>query len=158
MAGKANLGRRIAAHRKRRLKRLKPRSEFGVLPSGDFRIGPPGAEKMSTVLEEFVSPFLADAEDIEDIRELYKIGVAAWNMALLPTRRQDEVLEALVGEVHPETVTDHHELQILLGRMIRRKQAYFASNRRMIVGLQIYQTGKHYQLNVMSTLGEPANR
>jgi hypothetical protein len=41
--------------------------------------------------------------------------------------------------------------------MILRKRDYFASNRRMIIGFEVYQTGETYQLNVMSTLDLPAD-
>lgn len=152
MAGKANLSRRIQEQRKRRLKRLGRKSESGLLPSGDFQFGPPGAEKMSTVLEEFVKPFLADTEDFEDIRGLYGLAVAAWNTALLPLEKQQAELDASISRMRPESAAAIRAHRDLLNQLIRRKQKDFASNRRAIIGFEVYRTGKHYQINVVSTL------
>jgi hypothetical protein len=154
MAGRVKHSRRIEQKRKRRLERLESKSEFGLHGSGDFHIGPPGVEKMSDVLDDFVGPFIPETGGIADIRGLYGLGVVAWNTALLPEEKQQAALDAAISRMGPDAEAVLHTYREFLNQLIRRKQKYFASNRRAILRFEVYQTGEDYQLNVMSTVDQ----
>jgi hypothetical protein len=156
MSRKLTAGRRGEEKRKRRLKRLRQRDEGGF----SVRQVPPlaafGIEKMSDVLEEFVTPYFPEADNIDELRALFWWGIAAWNIALLPEHEQGKALEDIGRKVRLEDQVELPELLEFLRMLIRRKQKHFATNRRMIVSFDLRETGDSYYLNVASTLDLPS--
>ena len=113
----------------------------------------PGGVRMSDVLKQFVRPYnhLVDSE--EAFRKLLTLGMLAWNAAMQPDGRQeqmvDEVLNEAVGEESWEAQTAAREI---VDELIERKQRYFAQYRRPIIDFRLTDLGDQYHLTVISAL------
>lgn len=123
-------------------------------PSGSRVVRTPaGQEKMSLVLEAFVSPYREVADTEDAFRNLLNLGMLAWNAALLPEDKRsamlDEMLEAGFSRASKAVRARAREL---VEDLIRRKQQHFADNRRPIVSFELTDTGQEYRLFVASTL------
>jgi hypothetical protein len=158
MARKLKDSSRVEAKKKRRLKRIRHKGGSGPSSRASCSLAPLGMEKMSDVLEDFVSPFFSLANTIGEFRRLFSFGVAAWNTALLPEQEQETALEAVIQKAGARDGAEVEELRDSLKQLILRKKACFATNRRMIVGFELIESGDGFQLNVMSTLPLPAGR
>jgi hypothetical protein len=108
-----------------------------------------GAEKMSEVLGEFLGPYLKQTTTPEDFRNVLDIGVIAWNAALVAGKVRQELLEATLASLPADA---RGPARALLEEMIRRKEALFASNQRMIVEYELTRAGPgKAHLSVTST-------
>jgi hypothetical protein len=60
-------------------------------------VSPPGIEKMSEVLEDFAEPYMEDETLADqDVHDVYSLCVMAWNAALLPANKQEDVIDKIV--------------------------------------------------------------
>jgi hypothetical protein len=135
-----------ARKRKARTLRQQP---FG---RGEVVILPEGAEKMSEVLTDFIEPY-ADLWKTED--ELYRlldVASVAWNAALMSGEERDKLIRDSMGAVPPEVRAD---LKAILTNLIRRKETYFASNKRIILSYEVTMGPDEYRVNVLSTYEGP---
>ena len=99
---------------------------------------PIGGMKMSEVLLEFLEPFTVDLQGEELWNRALSLGVIAWNAALLPPHAFNEGLEntrTQFPDAEGEQIVD------LLKEMVRRKQSFFAHDKRFIVEYN-YTEGK----------------
>jgi len=158
MARKLNNSRRVDEKMKRRLKRIRRKSEFGFSSDGSGSFGPLGLERMSVVLEDFVKPFWPDTDNIDEVRMLFSLGMTAWNVALAPEQEQEETLDTIMQKINPKNRAGHEEIRAFLKRLILRKKTHFATNRRIIAGFELYDSGHGFQLNVISSVDLPAGR
>jgi hypothetical protein len=110
---------------------------------------PPGTEKMSEVLLDFVDPFQDLAETDDAYRKLLTVGMAAWNAALLSSAEREKMIQELGETLPPELRPDFREL---LEPLIQRKLDCFAGNRRVIVDYQLTMAPEGERLLVLSTL------
>lgn len=156
MARKTKDSRRVEAKKKRRLKRLRGKSEAGFYGGESDSLGPLGLEKMSEVLGDFVEPFVGQTRNIDEYRNLFHFGVMAWNTALLPEDERQEAIDDIIRKIGPETGAELRELQVLLDQLILRKKRHFATNRRVIAGFDLRETSEGFCLNVVSSLDAPA--
>lgn len=140
------------------LKKLKQKVKKG--PLGGQLAGvvtnPKGEVKMSEVLEDFVDPYLDMAQTRSQREKLFSIAVLAWNLAIMPKKEQqpliDELLNRVLNEDDPLAQQDIREI---VDELIERKQTFFAKNKRYIIDYQIQDTGKEFFLSVASTLSSP---
>jgi hypothetical protein len=133
--------------KKARLQKQK-RARQGLF-SGPILVGPPGGEKkMSEVLLEFLEPYMEHAQSEESLRGLVGIGTLAWNAALFPLNQREEIIQKMVDELQPEINTG---CRTIVEDMIRRKDAYFADNKRLIVSYDLSMTEAGPHLAVAST-------
>jgi hypothetical protein len=112
---------------------------------------PPGKERMSDVLEEFIEPFIPLVPGPEGFRKLVSVAVIAWNAALLPDDERNALIEKAM-DAASEDVRD--DLEQVLADMIHRKLAFFADNRRTILSYQLTPGPRGPHLSVLSTLGD----
>ena len=135
-------------------KRLFKRERGPAVPPGSRVVyDPPGREKMSEVLEDFVAPYreLADTEDA--FRRLLDLGMFAWNAALLPEDERRAMIDDLLRTGFSRgSEAGRTEARELIEALIRRKQKHFAANQRAIVSFELTDTGEGYHLFVASTL------
>lgn len=140
--------------RDRTPKRLFKRRPLEAIPSGTKVVyEPPGQEKMSEVLDDFVAPYsdLADTEDA--YRKLLNLAVLAWNAALLPEDQRRAIIEETVDAGFPRASGPARAAaREFLETLIRRKLEHFAGNRRAILSFTLTETGDGYHLSVASTL------
>jgi hypothetical protein len=149
--------------RKRR-ERLDRKGGYGPIAGDPHRGGgdivvlaPPGYEKMSDVLKEFVRPYLKEAfGNIEDVRKLFMLGEFAWNTAILPENEQQQIVDKLLAEgLKGADARELVEVKGLINELIARKNAYFPGNRRIITDVQVEARPGDYYISVMSTLDVP---
>jgi hypothetical protein len=123
-------------------------------------LDPPGFEKMSKVLLDFLKPFLGWVQTKEDYARLIAIGVEAWNIALCPEEDQHDEIERADAEALPLPggMTRAESREILI-ELVARKKAHYVKNRRFIIEFEVLDLeGKDIHLNVVSTLEGPPRR
>ena len=107
--------------------------------------------KMSEVLKAFAAPYREFADTEEALQRLLATAVVAWNTTLFPVQERkthiEEVLEALPKEVRADG-------RAIINEMMERKEKYFSEYKRMIIDYEVTDTGKDYQLTVISTADE----
>jgi hypothetical protein len=140
--------------RDRMPKRLFKREHPMAIPPGSKVVyEPPGQEKMSEVLEDFVEPF-SDLGDTEDAyRRLLSLGQMAWNAALLPEDERRAMIDETLRAGFPgASGAGRAEAREFVETLIRRKLEHFAGNQRAILSFTLTDTGDGYHLSVASTL------
>jgi hypothetical protein len=119
------------------------------VPSGVRLISPPpGVKKMSEVMEEFIDPYLDEARTEHQLRELLSIATIAWNAALMPAAEQDALVEDVMATVPQES---RPFFLNWLMELIRRKLAFFADNKRLILSYELTWNPDNPYISVMSS-------
>jgi hypothetical protein len=132
-----------------------PRLRFGTreIPG----IGPvdvvrlPTAEKMSRVILDFLGPYLEQTHSDADIEKLVTVGIVAWNTANVAGKEREKLLEATLEKFPADA---RQSARALIEELVRRKEALFADNKRMILDYELTETpsGRGH-LSVVSTFG-----
>jgi hypothetical protein len=153
--------RRAKKDQRKQLQKWKPTDglrrslEHGPLAGRKFVISPPGKEKMSDVLEDFIEPYMDSVEGEEAYRRLLTLATLAWNAALLPEDRQKAMIDdVLTKGLPPDSDALVAGLRFIVEAMVDRKKAHFSSNRRAIISFELTDRGRDYHLTVASTLGD----
>ncbi len=114
-------------------------------------------DKLSDRLGDFLAPYSHLAADEVSYRNLLRIAIAAWNLALFPADRHPALLDEMVS---PERLAVDEaaraEMRALLGELVARKGLLFAAERRYIVDFDLKSTPDGYELSVASTLPKDA--
>jgi hypothetical protein len=156
--------RKTKNHRRKREKQHRRRLELkgGTAPGirgPKVVVEPPGVEKMSVVLEQFVAPWVDEAIREKSLEKLYSLATLVWNAALLPQEEQGAIVNELVDKGLPgSSFADRAAMREFIQAMIDRKHAHFADNRRMIISFELTDQGKNYYLSVLSSLDLPPSR
>ncbi len=148
MSSPRQLAKRQRLERKRRRKqealRRRHREHPSVLPPIDSPdpfpavSGPIGGIKMSTVLEDFVAPFIEQVEGFKAYSTLISMGVVAWNAALEPEcRRAAFVSSAIDAAMKNAGLHERLTCRELIEHLIARKLRHFAKYRRPILAHQL---------------------
>jgi O6-methylguanine-DNA--protein-cysteine methyltransferase len=112
-------------------------------------INPPGQEKMSEVLGQFIEPYMDAAEDVASMQKLTTIAMVAWNAAILADDRRESFLDSILDAFPKKVRVDAARM---IEEMIQRTNRYFADNRRQIVNVQVTDTGDGFHLAVASLM------
>ena len=124
-----------------------------IPPGSKVVYEPAGRERMSDVLDEFIEPYSDAADTDEAYENLLRLGMLAWNAALLPAdRRQamiDETLEAGFSTASRSVQALAREV---VETLVRRKLEHFAENQRAILSFKLSHTRDGLHLSVASTL------
>jgi hypothetical protein len=116
---------------------------------------PPGVEKMSDVLEDFIEPYLDSIEGDDAYRKLLTLAALAWNAALLPEGRQEAMIDDVLSKGLPPGSDELAAgLRSIVEGMVERKKAHFSSNRRAIISFELTDLGDQYHLTVASILDD----
>jgi hypothetical protein len=140
-----------ALKKQRRLRRLKQRRPRpGSMPPDDLIIHDlPGAAKMSEVLLDFVEPYRQFAPTVEALRRLLTVAMVAWNAALLPPSKRDELIQSTAKAHPPEAREDY---LAILEPLIQRKLAVFPNCCRAVLSFDLSMGPSGPHLQVLSTL------
>jgi hypothetical protein len=125
--------------------RSSPPPEVAIIQS------PPGYEKMSEVIAEFVHPYLEEAGSEQELRNLFGIAIAVWNLGLLPAPDRPAAVDQIVEVAQPEARSD---LRGLVENMLRRRMTQYAGNTRAIIQYTLSLNQRKVSLNVLSSLGD----
>ena len=116
-----------------------------------------GDGKLSDLVSDFLAPYSHLAEDELGYRNLLRIGIAAWNLALFPSDRHPALLDDMVSPARLAVAeAARAEMRVLLQDLVARKRQLFAAERRYIVDFDLKSTADGYQLAVASTLPKDA--
>jgi hypothetical protein len=119
------------------------------LANQEFMRNPPGYEKMSEVLMEFIRPYRDAAPTTEAMRQLITTALVAWNTALLPEEDQAARLQEVAKIFPDEAVEDFYAI---VREMMARKRKYFAQYDRKILDYQLVDRGHDYHISVISSM------
>ena len=126
---------------------------YGLPENMKYIRRPAGESKISAVFWEFIEPFNQYATTLQAMEKLVVLGTCAWNAALLPndTRQKlmDEVVRNVLGQAGEEWRGD---LNYILTALLKRKEQFFADDRRYIVSYHLEDIGANYHLSMVSTL------
>jgi hypothetical protein len=134
--------------KKKRSPLLKPRLPQGFKDAVVIQ-SPPGEEKMSEVLLDFVEPYSDQWRNEADLNNLLNMATLAWNAALFSDSQREEAIRDMMQAVPPEARV---EFRTILDAMIQRKISHFAGNKRVILSFEVTRTPKGPHVSVMSTL------
>ena len=81
--------------------------------------------------------------------KLLTLALVAWNAALFSGSKRSDFIESMAQAVPADARQD---MRTIIEEMIQRKEAHFASHKRMIVDYQITMTPSGPNLAVISTL------
>jgi hypothetical protein len=136
--------------RNQRKERFLSQPDFGG-PSVDFDA--PGGIKMSEILDEFVEPFMHLVDGEEALRKLLTLGVVAWNAALGPEARQQEMVDDVIRKgLRGESEETQAACREIVNQLVARKHKFFAAYRRPIINFVLEHRSDGYHLLVLSEL------
>jgi hypothetical protein len=145
--------------RKRRIRRPSLLAPHRLpMHSPDILYNPPGLDKMSEVLEEFVDPYCDEDLTFEDYGALLMTGVAAWNAAVAPPgERRERLVEGYLKSLRGKhTAAEIEKVRTRVHELIHRKLTAFPLNSRCIVAMELsIQEDGSPHLRVASTLQPP---
>jgi hypothetical protein len=147
MAARKKKKKRDQNKRRRRLKQGRPQQ--GLPDRATVVVSPPGHEKMSEVLLEFVELYSGQWNTEEELAKLLTVAMIAWNASFLSGSEREEFLRDMVAAVPPEA---RPAMRAIMDELIQRKLSHFASNKRMLLDFQITMTPSGPHVAVMSTL------
>ena len=135
-----------------RLERFKRRLEADESLKGQTLVFASGdQEKMSAVLLDFIKPYRKYAKTYEAYHRLVSVALVAWNAALLPDSERQELIDNTVdAAMKAGNTRERDEAREVINELIKRKERYFATNKRFIVSYQLTETETHYYLSVAS--------
>jgi hypothetical protein len=108
---------------------------------------PPGVEKMSEVLLKFAEPILDTLDSsapLDEIRAALEFAMTIWNYSLLPAQTRSKGL--------PEVIMSDPWLKSAAEVLLERKAQLFAANRRVLYGLEVFEEGDEFRVNVLSLI------
>ena len=132
--------------RKLRRRGLGSRYEVEPLRSRSVFAG----RKLSEVLLDFADPLLDDADD-DYFETIVSFASICWNLSFLPDGERQKELEYIVNEIGGTDPLARADVEDNARMLLKRKQEFFAKDRRYIVNFKIVEEGDNYRLLVMST-------
>ena len=123
--------------------------EDDPLSRAQVLIAPRGEVKMSEVLLDFIRPYDGTWETEEQLRKLLVVAIVAWNAAISPPDKGEELVQSVLAKLPPEVQEDFLHIVV---ELIERKQRFFANNTRLIIDYKLTMTPGGPQLLVASTL------
>ena len=145
---------KLARKRQRKQEARSRRQRSRGYGSGEYLdFDAPGGVRMSEVLGQFVGPLADEVRDIDAYRRLLTLGVLAWNVALTPEPRRQEMIDDMLGKgLTAESREARATCEEIVDWLIVRKQRYFAAYTRPILKFTVEDRGDHYYLMVMSAV------
>jgi hypothetical protein len=118
---------------------------------------PEGGSKISAVFWKFIEPFKKHATTDVAMEKLIVLGICSWNAGVVPLAERQKLIDAVVQNVLGQAGEKWRgELNYILTSLLKRKEQFFADDRRYIVSYHLEDTGANYHLTMVSTeLGVP---
>jgi hypothetical protein len=109
-------------------------------------------EKMSEVLEEFLSTYTHIPKTFDEYNRLVAVGIMAWNAAILPSAERQQLLDKAIEALPASSGHEaRQDLKAILDELIERKERYFGGNKRFVLDYHLSDTKAGYHLSVIST-------
>lgn len=116
-------------------------------PNYQVRAGQTKTGKVSARFLAFLEPYLEEVND-DAYEKLITVGLTAWNIALMPPGRTDDLIDQVINSWPAQLQEDFLDT---LQRMIQRKQRLFADDQQCIIDYQLTDVNGQWQLSVVST-------
>lgn len=147
-AGSPGQGSRLPAAQENAMRQMEEKVQGRL---GDVKLlrNPAGMEKMSTVMERFIEPYMDETFDNEAMNKLLVVAVTAWNAALMEPKERTDFLKKMAKALPWSARRDFRKI---VQEMVERKQQFFADNQRQIIDYQITDLGDQYHLSVISSM------
>ncbi|MDE3088673.1 MAG: hypothetical protein KGJ80_04735 [Chloroflexota bacterium] len=114
---------------------------------------PEGESKISAVFWKFIEPFKQYATTLQAMEKLVVLGICAWNAALLPKDTQQKLMDEIMRNVLRQAGEEwRDDLTYILTSLLKRKEQFFADDRRYIASYHLADTGAEYHLSMASTM------
>jgi len=147
------------AKRKRRKKvssnkrELKKRLQANpALKDAEIVEPPAGEEKISAVILRYVEPYREQVSSKQRFEQLIVVAMTAWNASLLEGDARQELLDVFRGALPSDDDQEWQpDIEQLLAKLIRRKERYFADDRRLIIDYRVSELADEYNLAIVST-------
>ena len=141
-------------NRKQQARRRQKQKSDGVREAcSSFDFGAPGGVRMSDILQRFVRPLMDDVEGEDAYRRLLTLAMLAWNAALVPEARQQEMVDDVLGKAMDGASQEQQAgCREIVSRLIERKEKYFFMYRRPILNFHLTDLGDEYHLAVISAV------
>ena len=117
----------------------------------------PEGPKLSEVFQEFVAPYTEYANTYEAYQKLIATAVFAWNIALSRNAERQRLSEVFVNTVVQMAGEERRkDARDILMSFVRRKEQYFAADKRYIVDYRLTNTRQGYHLTIASVVRDQA--
>jgi hypothetical protein len=101
-----------------------------------------------------MDPYRHDAMSIEDFRSLAAVAAASWNLATVPKNDRAEMMAEALSD---ESLSNSATLIALVHDLVRRKEALFPDDRRLIVSWDVSpRPGGFFLSAAAATTRDPA--
>ena len=108
-------------------------------------------EKMSETLLAFLEPFQKDATTQDAFERLVAVGATAWNAALFPQDKRKALIDEISKAIEESAGKEGAEVyRDLINELIKRKERYFANNKRLIASYEVTGDKGNFHLAVAS--------
>jgi hypothetical protein len=116
---------------------------------------PRGRKKLSQVILDFAQPFLDECPTDEAYRATIGLATAAWNLALLPEKEQEEAIEEAVDQFD-QAAEGGEGVGRMVGHsrreLVDRKKAFYADDKRAVIDYELMADGGKCHLEVCYAL------
>ncbi|MBA4379174.1 MAG: hypothetical protein C0393_00525 [Anaerolinea sp.] len=115
-------------------------------------IDTPG-KKLSAVLLEFIAPYNDPSYNKQAYDKLITMAVIAWNAAILEGKERKQFVNKAIASILEITGEEwRKDAENILAMMIKRKEQFFADDKRFVVEYSWSETKSHRHLAVSTSL------
>ena len=151
-SNKRRKGRQLKKHAQDDFADLKSKACRVIANDTVFIHTPNNEAKMSDMLAELVAPYLSSASTPDRYRGLLRLGIVAWNTALLPNSEQQNMVDFFIRtSTVPAPERRIEDMKVLVSKLIARKNSLFSEYKRAILSFDLKDTDNGYQLFVASS-------
>lgn len=105
-------------------------------------------EKMSDILEDFVSPFIRKLKKIHQVERFFKLAITVWNLTFLPEELQQLTINKMIETVSQDEKDIQGDLGEIINALVERKKRYFSHVNRIITDFSLSKAGGEYNIAV----------
>lgn len=109
-----------------------------------------GRVKMSEVLQEYASPLLKEAKDIDSVRIAIVTAAICWNIASMPENKQEDLVRDALAEIS-KAGGDYKTGREIIEMLIGRKKMFFSGYNKLVLNQEVVPLSDGgYHLTVVS--------
>ena len=145
------------AGKKRKSHEQKPSGELRALPLNPAVAELPDGIKMSEVILKFAAPLLQKhGINMARVHSILTLAVTAWNMSMLPETDGEQISETLVSNLPKELLAEDAAMLLkTIYMLMERKREHFQDIQWIVIGHEVVETEKGWDLTVSSAPAIP---
>lgn len=128
-----------------------------ALPPNPSAVESPDDIKMSEAILKLAEPLLQKyGANKERVRGILTLAVTAWNMSMLPESHEEQITENMASSLPKELLAEDVSVVIeVIFMLMKRKREHFQNIQRIIIGHEVVETEKGWDLTVSSAPAIP---